>query len=80
MTQTTEDTATFGIRARFGRNVKAERARRGWTQEELADRAGITEAYVGRVERGEASPSITTAHLLAGALDVSIAILFGEDA
>lgn len=70
----TETTST-NIRSEFGSNVRAERARKGWTQEDLAQSAGIAESYVGRVERGEASPSIVAAVNLANALGVEIGAL-----
>ena len=38
----------------FGLAIRALRRRRGWTQEALADRAGISQAAVSRAERGDA--------------------------
>lgn len=40
-------------RWRFGRVVRALRQRRGWRQEDLAQRAGASRSVVGRIERGE---------------------------
>ncbi|MCU0477345.1 MAG: helix-turn-helix transcriptional regulator [Chloroflexi bacterium] len=37
---------------RFGSAVRALRVRRGWRQEDLADRAGISPSVVSRLERG----------------------------
>ena len=39
---------------RFGLAIRALRRRRGWTQAELADRAGVSQAAVSRAERGGA--------------------------
>jgi transcriptional regulator with XRE-family HTH domain len=39
---------------RFGLIARALRRRRGWTQERLAQEAGVARSAVGRVERGEA--------------------------
>jgi transcriptional regulator with XRE-family HTH domain len=39
--------------ARFGRAVRALRFRRGWRQADVAERAAVSRAIVGRVERGE---------------------------
>lgn len=36
----------------FGRLVRLARIRRGWRQQDLADRAGVSRAAVSRVERG----------------------------
>ena len=41
-----------------------------WTQEDLADRAGLTTTYVGQVERGDKVPSLTVVLKLARALEV----------
>src|SRR5690606_36684234 len=53
----------------LGQRVRAERARRGWSLEELAERSGVSKAMLSKIERDEASP---TAELL-----VRIAAAFG---
>jgi transcriptional regulator with XRE-family HTH domain len=40
---------------RLGLVIRALRRRRGWTQSELARRANVTRALIGRLERGEAA-------------------------
>jgi transcriptional regulator with XRE-family HTH domain len=40
----------------------------GWTQEELADRVGLSVRYVGQVERSQASMSVTVLGQFADAL------------
>jgi len=40
----------------------------GWTQEQLAERAGIGQAEVSKIERGRKSPTIDTYARLAAAL------------
>ena len=56
-------------------NLLRLRHANGWTQEELADRAGITARYLGQVERGQASMSVTVLGRLANALTVDPAEL-----
>jgi ribosome-binding protein aMBF1 (putative translation factor) len=65
------------IRKRFGARVRQLRNDRGWSQEELADRAGLHRTYIGSVERGEQNISIENIAKLAATLGVSLAELFG---
>lgn len=55
---------------RLGQNVLACRSKRGLSQEELAEGAGIHRTYVGDVERGSANASIGLVERIAFALDV----------
>ncbi|HXH39317.1 MAG TPA: helix-turn-helix transcriptional regulator [Thermoanaerobaculia bacterium] len=54
----------------FGASVRRVRKEYEWTQEDLADRAGLTTTYVGQVERGDKVPSLTVVLKLAHALGV----------
>jgi transcriptional regulator with XRE-family HTH domain len=56
-------------------NVRRLRNARGWTQEDLADRVGLSARYVGQIERAQASMSVTVLGRLAGALKVDAADL-----
>ncbi len=60
------------VRARVGRNMKRLREVRGWSQEELADRAGIHRTYVSGVERGVRNPTGTVLEKLAIALGATL--------
>jgi transcriptional regulator with XRE-family HTH domain len=51
-------------------NVRRERHAREWTQEELADRAGLSTRYLGSVERGKVSASVTVLGRLAQAFRI----------
>jgi len=64
------------IRKRFGDRVRGLRNDRGWSQEELADRAGLHRTYIGSVERGEQNLSLVNIERLAATLGVSLAELF----
>jgi transcriptional regulator with XRE-family HTH domain len=55
---------------RFGAAIRRLREERGWTQDELASRAGMNGSYLGFVERGENVPTLTVILLLAETLGV----------
>ncbi len=46
------------ILKQFGRNVKAERIRKGLTQEALAEKIGVNREYISKIERGTANMSL----------------------
>jgi transcriptional regulator with XRE-family HTH domain len=62
----------------IGEKLKATRTRRLLTQEELAERAGVSAATVVRVERDQAEPHFSTIRKLAKALGVGPTELLGE--
>jgi transcriptional regulator with XRE-family HTH domain len=51
-------------------NVRRERQERRLTQEELADRAGLSARYLGSIERAAVSASVTVLGQLAQALRI----------
>ncbi|PRY14683.1 helix-turn-helix domain-containing protein [Kineococcus rhizosphaerae] len=53
-----------------GARVRAHRAARGWSMRELARRAGVSQPFITKLERGDQLPSIPTLYALATALDV----------
>jgi len=62
--------------ATFGAAVREARRARGETLEDVARRLTRMDAkYLGEIERGWHSPSISTAKLIADALEVSLATL-----
>ncbi|MBB2926731.1 helix-turn-helix domain-containing protein [Paraburkholderia silvatlantica] len=56
----------------FGATVRRLREAHAWSQERLAEHAGLNRTYVGEIERGTAIASIVTVEKLAHALGVSI--------
>jgi transcriptional regulator with XRE-family HTH domain len=52
-------------------NVRRERHARKLTQEELADRAGLSARYLGSIERATVSASVTVLGRLARAFQVN---------
>lgn len=65
-----------GLRAQFGKNLRALREARGLTQEALAEAARLDRSYVGGIERGERNPSLSVVGHLAVALAVPLSSLF----
>lgn len=63
---------------RLGRRVRELRVQRGWTQEELAARAGKHWTYIGGIERGERNPTVLVLADVARALSVGIRDLFSS--
>jgi len=51
-------------------NLRRLRHAKGWTQEELADRAGLTGRYIGAIERADVSASVTVLGQIADALEI----------
>lgn len=71
------------LRSLFGQRVRFVRERRALTQAQLSERIGVTEQYVGMIERGLASPSFGVIESLCQALAADPASLFlppGQDA
>lgn len=66
------------VRRRLGLSVQRLRREKGWSQEELADRAGLHRTYVSGVERGIRNPTVTIVEKLATALGVPTGMLLGE--
>ncbi|XAM00594.1 helix-turn-helix transcriptional regulator [Phycisphaeraceae bacterium D3-23] len=64
------------VKAEFGRQVRALREEKGWSQEHLAAVVGLDRSYVGGVERGERNISIENICKLAASLDVSPEVMF----
>jgi transcriptional regulator with XRE-family HTH domain len=59
----------------MGRVIRRERQDRQLTIKELGDKAGLSEIYVGEIERGQKYPSSKVLESIAQALDLDIADL-----
>jgi len=64
------------IRNKFGKRVRELRKQKGWSQEDLADKAGLHRTYIGTVERGEQNISIDNIEKIAKTLGRSLEYLF----
>jgi transcriptional regulator with XRE-family HTH domain len=61
-----------GLAAMIGRRVRALRAERGWTLDDVAERSGVSRRMVVNVEQGVTNASIATLLRLSTALGVSL--------
>ena len=57
---------------RLGHRVHELRSARGWTQQQLADEAGLDRTYISGLERGKQNPSIGALLRLATALEAPL--------
>lgn len=60
----------MSIRVHLSENLKALRAERGWSQEELAFEAQLHRTYISDLERSARNPSIEIIEKLANAFGV----------
>ncbi|SIS62096.1 helix-turn-helix domain-containing protein [Alicyclobacillus vulcanalis] len=63
----------------FGARVRAIRQSRGWSQQELAMRAGVSTPHISSIERDKRRPSLDYAKRLADALGVPLEVLCDAD-
>jgi transcriptional regulator with XRE-family HTH domain len=56
----------------IGEKVQLLRKKNHWSQEDLANEADIMLSQIGRIERGETNPTISTLAVLADALGVEL--------
>jgi len=63
----------------FASNLRAERARKGYSQEYLSEKAGITPEYLNRIEKEKYNPSLVVIVNLAKALEIDLNTLFPID-
>ena len=60
----------------FGLRIKLLRVSRGWSQEQLAEAAGMHRTFIGQVERGQRGLNVLGLWRLAGAFHIPIGDLF----
>ena len=66
----------MNLRERVAKNIIDRRKSVGQSQKNLARRAGLSRAYVGKIENARFSASIDTLEKIARALDVEADALF----
>ena len=64
----------------IGRRIKEERKKKGYTQENLAEKLDVTVGYISQVERGITKISLDLLASLSSVLGVDPAILITETA
>lgn len=57
---------------RLGARVRELRLRRGWTQETLGERSGLSYKFIGEIERGTANPTIDSIEMIAKAFALDV--------
>lgn len=60
----------------LGKRIKELRKAQGLSQEDLSYEADIPLSQVGRIERGEINPTISTIAIIASALNIEIKEIF----
>jgi transcriptional regulator with XRE-family HTH domain len=63
---------------RIAARLLAERAGRGWSLEQLAERSGVSRAMISKVERGESSPTATVLGRLSAAFGLTLSQLLAR--
>jgi ribosome-binding protein aMBF1 (putative translation factor) len=64
----------------FGQQLRKARRVKGWTQTDLAARAGLDRSHLSEIEHGKHAITIERVYALADALDVPISTLLLDDA
>lgn len=69
---------TLNARQRFARNLRAWRAARGYSQQYVAEHAGLSRVYISKVETSSASVSIDAIEKIAVVLSIDISELLSR--
>lgn len=64
---------------KVGQRIRALRERESLSLRALAERCGLSTTAISQIERGDTSPTVSSLHMLATALGVSITDLFQSD-
>lgn len=67
------------VQARLGARVRDLRQQRGWTQETLGERAGLSYKFIGEIERAIGNPTIDSIDQIARAFGIDIALLLHRE-
>jgi transcriptional regulator with XRE-family HTH domain len=64
------------VKRRYGNAIRQRRHELGWSQEKLAERAGLHRTYIADVERGERNISLEGIVKLTHALELTLGEFF----
>ena len=56
----------------LGETVRVQRNSAGFSQEKLAEKAGLSTVFISRIERGKESPSVDSLVKIARALKIKV--------
>lgn len=64
--------------AKLGVRVRQQRVLNRLTQEQLAEKTGVSSSFIGHIERGEKKASVETVVALCNALEISPSVLLQD--
>lgn len=64
----------------FGAKIEAMRKKKGLTQEELAEKVGVSQSMINHIEKGKKRPSLDTAVALANEFNTTVDSLISSRA
>ncbi len=63
---------------KLGVRVRQQRVMNRLTQEQLAEKTGVSSSFIGHIERGEKKASVETVVALCNAMDISPSVLLQD--
>lgn len=60
----------------LGNSIKEYRIKKGYRQNELADKCNMTQAYLSKIENNQKEPALSVLKTIASALEVPLPVLF----
>jgi transcriptional regulator with XRE-family HTH domain len=63
------------VQKNLGNRIRELRKKRGWSQEEFADRCEVHRSFMGVVERGETNLTVASLYKIASTLEISVSAL-----
>ena len=63
------------ILIKFGKKIREERLKKGYSQEDFADLVGVHRTYIGMIERAEKNITLLNIKKLADGLGISVSEL-----